>query len=133
MARHHDAQGIASIDHPDRPRGGRPRDRARDVGVGDGGAGADAAKRCPDPPLEGRAARLDADGVDRVEVTPEVGSDPAAHAERVGRRAQLDRPVAGSQRGEHPMAAIVVIERAEPPLPGGDHEGAERAGDLVGQ
>src|SRR5262245_8168649 len=99
MARHHDRDWIATIDRADRPRRRRPTDLQREVGVSDGGTHGDTSKRCPYLLLERRAPSVDRNGVDRVQVTFEVGAELGAHPGRVVPPSKLDLSEARPERG----------------------------------
>jgi hypothetical protein len=61
MARHQDRDRIAADRGADRTHRDRLADRARDVAVGPGRAGADREQRLPDRALEGGALQVERD------------------------------------------------------------------------
>jgi hypothetical protein len=81
--------------------------------------------------LEGGAAGLDRDAIDRGEVAAQVRANPRRDTEWITGPLSPRAREAGRQLIGHARAP--ELERAEPAIARGDHDAAKRARDLVDQ
>ena len=133
VTRHDDGHGVARVGGSNSADGSGAANSPREGSVGNGAAGRDATERHPHLPLERRAAGLHGNIIDRNQIARQIGSETSAETERVDRRKEARIPVARRQHGPQPIAAVAVVEAAQPSRASDKDNGAERAPDLVGQ
>jgi hypothetical protein len=127
-----DANGIGSIRVADGADRGGLANFLCEAAVGEGGAGWYSAQRSPNFVLKGRAASSDGNGVNGMDVAPEVRFEAIADGPGSARNQADGGAMTKAQHSEHSNFEVFPIENAEVRFPVDyDEHRSDGAGNAV--